>query len=218
MDISGILGQLLLWVIGNYFYDCIKETKENKLSQAELQSLRTDFIKYFNELLSDLSLKENKLWEGWQILIWKNVYQELWQNWLNVNNVEFISNNLTDSNPTVTWLKNYLEYWNYKDLLNDLKDKMNAYSNAIGLCAIDCSEINKNKLKTNRNALDGFVSENIENFKLLYADFLVSICNPWASQEEKEIVFKNKDLFLLEEYIPSIKKYFDKMENRVCVG
>ena len=217
MNISGILGQLLLWIIGNYFYDCIKETKENKLSQAELQSLRTDFIKYFNELLIDLSLKDKKLWEGWQILIWKNVYQELWQNWLNVNNVEFISNNLTDSNPIVAWLKNYLEYWNYKNFFNDFKDKMNAYWNSIGLCAMNCVENNKNKLKLNRAALDEFVSENIENFKILYADFMLSISNPWASQEEKEILFKNKDLFLFEEYIPSIKKYFDKMENRVCV-
>jgi len=215
MNISGILGQLLLWVIGNYFYDCIKEIKENKLSQAELQCLRTDFIKYFNELLSDLWLRENKLWEGWQILIWKNIYQAF-QSWdLDINNIAYVSNNLDDSNATVTWINNYLVYWEYKNLLNDLKSHMNAYSNTVWLCVKEYSEANRNKLKRERLALDKFVSENIDELKTIFIDFMISISNPWLPQEEREELLKNKDIFPLEKYVPSVRKFFDKIDNRV---
>lgn len=207
--------QILISLWTTYFSSRIIEAQKNRLSEAEIESLRSDFVRYFNELLSDLSLRENKLWEGWQILIWKNTYQAFQAENLDINNIVYVSNNLTDSNATVTWINNYLVYWEYKNLLNDLKSHMNAYSNTVWLCIKEYSDANRNKLKRERLALDEFVSENIDELKTIFIDFMISISNPWLPQAEREELLKNKDIFPLEKYVPSVRKFFDKIDNRV---
>ena len=195
----------LWWVVK----DIIIYVKNKYFSWKNWQneSLEQDILEYFKEFYKEIKELDKKSNNKAKKKLW-----ELSDKW------EYSLENFDDKFMK-KYFDKYKKKWDYKKVFNDFEIKMNSYWSAVKECIENYWKIDWKKLKKERKLFDSFLDKNVSELKRWYIDFLMfSLFNDMLSSDTREkIINQNISLLDFEKYIPAIRKFLDKIDNRVLV-
>jgi len=195
----------LWWVIK----DIIIYVKNKYFSWKNWQneSLEQDILEYFKEFYKEIKELDKKSNNKAKKKLW-----ELSDKW------DYSLENFDDKFMK-KYFDKYKKKWDYKKVFNDFEIKMNSYWSAVKECIENYWKNDWKKLKKERKLFDSFLDKNVSELKRWYIDFLMfSLFNDMLSSDTREkIINQNISLLDFEKYIPAIRKFLDKIDNRVLV-
>ncbi len=195
----------LWWVVK----DIIIYVKNKYFSWKNWQneSLEQDILEYFKEFYKEIKELDKKSNNKAKKKLW-----ELSDKW------DYSLENFDDKFMK-KYFDKYKKKWDYKKVFNDFEIKMNSYWSAVKECIENYWKIDWKKLKKERKLFDSFLDKNVSELKRWYIDFLMfSLFNDMLSSDTREkIINQNISLLDFEKYIPAIRKFLDKIDNRVLV-
>lgn len=200
-----------------------KKQKENK-SNPRMISLYSDMFDYFKEFFENLQSVNG--WvksEEWKVLLWlKDADLDNW-----TLSVETLEKMMNDKNSPINFhLENYMRNWDYVDVIDKWKIKLDAYGNILKECIDKYLDNNwenngnqyREKLKKERELFDEYLSDNLIELKKVYVDIIIGLLYPWIKEQDKRyIMYEVVDRLDFEKYMPIIKDFLDKIDNRVLV-
>jgi len=195
----------LWWVVK----DIIIYVKNKYFSWKNWQneSLEQDILEYFKEFYKEIKELDKKSNNKAKKKLW-----ELSDKW------DYSLENFDDKFMK-KYFDKYKKKWDYKKVFNDFEIKMNSYWSAVKECIENYWKNDWKKLKKERKLFDSFLDKNVSELKRWYIDFLMfSLFNDMLSSDTREkIINQNISLLDFEKYIPAIRKFLDKIDNRVLV-
>ena len=181
------------------------------------ESLQQDIVKYFKEFYLELTLTDKKEQNNnWKEILW-NTYDELKR--MDALITKDFEKKEFSRDQFEKAFKNYMKEWEYGKLFNNAYIKMNSYWSTIKECIENYWNNDWKKLMKERKIFDEFLDENLKKIKEWYIDFILSWLFPKRldSNSRKDIINKSVDKLDFEKYIPIIKKFLDKIDNRILV-
>ena len=171
------------------------------------ESLEQDILEYFKEFYKEIKELDKKSNNKAKKKLW-----ELSDKW------DYSLENFDDKFMK-KYFDKYKKKWDYKKVFNDFEIKMNSYWSAVKECIENYWKNDWKKLKKERKLFDSFLDKNVSELKRWYIDFLMfSLFNDMLSSDTREkIINQNISLLDFEKYIPAIRKFLDKIDNRVLV-
>ena len=195
----------LWWVI----WQIISYLKKKFFSWTNWQneSLEQDILEYFKEFYKEIKELDKKSNNKAKKKLW-----ELSDKW------DYSLENFDDKFMK-KYFDKYMKKWDYRKVFNDFEIKMNSYWSAVKECIENYWKNDWKKLKKERKLFDSFLDKNVSELKRWYIDFLMfSLFNDMLSSDTREkIINQNISLLDFEKYIPAIRKFLDKIDNRVLV-
>ena len=195
----------LWWVVK----DIIIYVKNKYFSWKNWQneSLEQDILEYFKEFYKEIKELDKKSNNKAKKKLW-----ELSDKW------DYSLENFDDKFMK-KYFDKYKKKWDYKKVFNDFEIKMNSYWSAVKECIENYWKNDWKKLKKERKLFDSFLDKNVSELKRWYIDFLMFfLFNDMLSSDTREkIINQNISLLDFEKYIPAIRKFLDKIDNRVLV-
>lgn len=177
------------------------------------ESLKSDFVTYFNDFLVDLKEVAPK-WEPPEY-----VKMIAWDQYkiLKETNIDEWDLENQDENILEFWFKNYLKDWEYKRVFWEAKIKLLSYFDAIKNCIKNYwDEKYYSNLRKERKLLNEYIEENLKTLKEGFIDFMISITYPNLSvHDRKYLIYETVDRTNIETYLPLIRKLFDKIDKRL---
>ena len=199
----------------NFLFIIIKKyfPKKNKYTEIVMQ----DILLYANTILKELSTtnERNNSPQELKIILWTN-YDFIWKENKNLDDFNKFIN--AKDNLMIIWFKNYLKSWEYKFIFWYLLSKFEWYMLALKKLFqnywIKQTKHDIKLLQKEKEDLNNFINENIDELHEAFTDYLISIIDPTYQKniypEEKEYIWKLFDI-----YISTIKIFLKYTEKRI---
>ena len=195
-----------------------KKKQEEKEDNPRMISLYSDIFEYFKEFMQELQSVNGWIKsDEWKILL--GIEDKDLDNWeLSVETLEKMMN---DSNSPINFhLENYMKNWDFVDVINKWKIKLDAYGDSFKECIDDYIdnkwENKRDKLKKERELFNEYLSDNLIELKKAYIDIIIWLLYPWINEQDKKyVMYEVIDRLDFEKYIPIIYKFLDKIDDRV---